>query len=195
MSDTYFIRNLKCAYCGENNDFGKDAMEHGHTGLPYTSEFGGKFICDSCKRQNEIVMNIVVVASESQGKLIKDFDGWNTIKKQAHAEKPRLYTVREIWWCRLGINIGTEQDGKGDLFLRPVVIMRGFGADACLVVPLTTSAREHALRIPVGMVEGYPARANISQMRIVDARRLVEKVGFLEKDIFAALRKAAKALL
>ena len=144
-------------------------------------------------------MNFAAVTSQPQGKLNKiikkDFDGWNKVKKLANDEQPRLYTVREIWWCRLGVNIGTEQDGKGELFLRPVVIMRGFGADACLVVPLTTSAREHTLRVPVGIVEGYPARANISQMRIVDTRRLVEKVGFLEKDIFVALRKAAKALL
>jgi mRNA-degrading endonuclease toxin of MazEF toxin-antitoxin module len=125
----------------------------------------------------------------------KDFDRWNKIKKQTDAEAPRLYTVREIWWCRLGVNIGTEQDGGSDLFLRPVVIMRGFGRDACLVVPLTTSAREHPLRIPVGDVQGKEAHANISQIRVVDTRRLVEKVGFLDERLFQELRKSAKALL
>ncbi|MDO8551991.1 MAG: type II toxin-antitoxin system PemK/MazF family toxin [bacterium] len=125
----------------------------------------------------------------------KDFDGWNEAKKKTNAEHPRLYTVREIWWCRFGVNIGTEQDGKGELFLRPAIILRGFGPDACLVAPLTTSAREHPLRVPVGIVDGYSARANISQMRVVDTRRLVEKVGFLEKKLFAKLRKAARELL
>jgi len=125
----------------------------------------------------------------------KDFDGWNEIKKRADTEKPRLYTVREIWWCRFGVNIGTEQDGRGDNFLRPVVILRGFGSDACLVAPLTTSVREHPLRVSVGMIDGHPARANLSQIRVVDTRRLVEKVGFLEKEIFAIIRKAAKGLL
>jgi len=42
----------------------------------------------------------------------KDFDAWNKVKKLTNAEQPRLYTVREIWWCRIGVNIGTEQDGK-----------------------------------------------------------------------------------
>jgi mRNA-degrading endonuclease toxin of MazEF toxin-antitoxin module len=93
------------------------------------------------------------------------------------------------------VNIGTEQDGGSDLFLRPVVIMRGFGRDACLVVPLTTSAREHPLRIPVGDVQGKEAHANISQIRVVDTRRLVEKVGFLDERLFQELRKSAKALL
>ena len=125
----------------------------------------------------------------------KDFDKWNKIKKRTHAENPRLYTLREIWWCRIGVNIGTEQDGGGKLFLRPVVILRGFGSDACLIVPLTTSVREHPLRVSVGVVDGYPARANLSQLRIIDTRRLVEKIGFLEQEIFQALRKAAKDML
>lgn len=125
----------------------------------------------------------------------KDFDGWNEEKKRTQKEIPRLYTVREIWWCRLGINVGTELDGKGNRFLRPCVIMRAFGPDACLVVPLTTSTREHSLRIPVGDVQGEEARANISQMRVIDTRRLVEKVGFLDEHLFQELKKRAKALL
>jgi mRNA interferase MazF len=125
----------------------------------------------------------------------KDFDRWNEVKKETNTEEPRLYTVREIWWCRIGVNIGTEQDGRGENFLRPAVILRGFGPDACFVVPLTTSAREHPLRISIGIVDGRPARANLSQMRVIDTRRLVEKVGFLRKEIFTEIRKAAKALL
>lgn len=124
----------------------------------------------------------------------KDFDKWNTEKKQAHEEPSRLYTVREVWWCRLGVNIGSEQDGSGSFFLRPVVIARGFGADTCLVIPLTTSPRQHQLRIPVGEIQGKEASAILSQIRVVDTRRLVEKVGFLDEEVFRRLRKAARTL-
>lgn len=125
----------------------------------------------------------------------KDFDGWNEVKKHTNSEQPRLYTVREIWWCRFGVNVGTEQDGRGEWFVRPCVILRGFGPDACLVVPLTTSTRKHSLRILVGVVDGREACANLSQLRVVDTRRLERKIGFLDKEIFASIRKAAKALL
>jgi len=124
----------------------------------------------------------------------KDFDEWNTTKKQTHGEQPRLYTVREIWWCRLGVNIGSEQDGSGKFFLRPVVIVRGFGADTCLVIPLTTSRRIHPLRVSVGIIQEEQASALLSQIRVIDTRRLVEKVGFLEKDVFGRLRKVARTL-
>ena|SRR3990167_8008531 len=126
---------------------------------------------------------------------MKDFDRWNKVKKKTNAEKPRFYTVREVWWCRVGVNVGTEQDGKGEWYARPCVILRGFGPDACLVVPLTTSPRDHALRIPVGLVEGVEARANLSQIRVVDTRRLEAKIGFLAESIFSKVRKAARDML
>lgn len=100
----------------------------------------------------------------------KDFDKWNERKKQTHSEEPRLYTVREIWWCRLGANVGDEQDGSGKWFLRPIIILRGFSANTCLIVPLTTSPRKHPLRIPVGKIQGEEASALLSQVRVIDTR-------------------------
>jgi mRNA-degrading endonuclease toxin of MazEF toxin-antitoxin module len=124
----------------------------------------------------------------------KDFDKWNEKKKQTDTEKPRLYTVREIWWCQLGLNIGSEQNGNGKLFLRPVIILRGFSADTCMVIPLTTSPRLHPLRIAAGEVQGEKATALLSQIRVIDTRRLVEKVGFIDKVIFEEIRKTARKL-
>ncbi|MBA3789504.1 type II toxin-antitoxin system PemK/MazF family toxin [Patescibacteria group bacterium] len=124
----------------------------------------------------------------------KDFDEWNKLKKKTNDENPRYYKVQEIWWCRFGINIGTEQDGRGDNFLRPALILCGFGHGACLVVPLTTSTREHPLRVSVGVVNGRAARANISQMRVIDTRRLVEKIGLLQRETFAHIRKSIRDL-
>jgi mRNA-degrading endonuclease toxin of MazEF toxin-antitoxin module len=80
-------------------------------------------------------------------------------------------------------------------FLRPVVIIRAFGVHACLVVPLTTSRRTHAMRIDVGTVDGNQAKANISQMKVIDTKRLLEKMGMLEVSTFEALRKAVKDML
>ncbi|MBI2046432.1 MAG: type II toxin-antitoxin system PemK/MazF family toxin [Parcubacteria group bacterium] len=124
----------------------------------------------------------------------KDFDKWNGAKKKTNAEPTRFYTVREIWWCRLGVNIGSEQDGNGQAFLRPVVIVRAFGPETCVVIPLTTSERKHPLRIPVGTIQEKNASALLSQVRVIDTRRLVEKVGFLDNGIFVQLRKAVRNL-
>ncbi len=124
----------------------------------------------------------------------KDFDKWNELKKKTDKEEHRLYTVREIWWCRLGVNVGDEQDGSDKLFLRPVVIIRSFGPNTCIAIPLTTSLRKHPLRIFIGNVSGQEANALLSQIRVIDTRRLVEKIGFLDKVIFDTLRKSVRNL-
>ncbi len=125
----------------------------------------------------------------------KNFDAWNDLKKKIETEERRFYTVREVWWCRLGLNIGTEQDGKGEEYARPCLILRGFGSEACLVAPLTTSLRKHSLRISIGVIEGKEAKVNLSQMRVIDTRRLVRKIGFIDKEIFTTIRKTAKDIL
>jgi hypothetical protein len=90
----------------------------------------------------------------------KDFDGWNEQKKSIHdAAHAPLYHEREIRWCHLGTNIGFEQDGTGEGRSRPVLILKGFSREVCIVLPLTTSQKKDSFHFPIGSVEGRPATA------------------------------------
>ena len=74
----------------------------------------------------------------------KDFDEWNKHKKIVHFEgESRFYHKQDVWWCALGVNIGFEQDGTGNVGERPVLIINGFSKQVCLIVPLTTSKKEN----------------------------------------------------
>ncbi len=127
----------------------------------------------------------------------KDFDGWNTRKKQAHAHEGYmpLFYEREIRWCRLGVNIGFEQDGTGSAHSRPVLILKGFSRRVCLVVPLTTSPKRNPYHVPMGNVGGKNAYAIISQLRLIDTRRLDQHIGVADKSTFDHIRKTIKAML
>ena len=48
--------------------------------------------------------------------MLKPFDDWNSDKKRIDATEDYLprYYKREVRWCRLGVNIGFEQDGAGE---------------------------------------------------------------------------------
>ena len=128
--------------------------------------------------------------------MIKDFDQWNKEKKHIHAQgASKLYHERELWWCALGVNVGFEQDGSGDEHRRPVIILKGLSKDTCFIIPLTTAEKNHPLRPSIGLVGGKKARALLSQIRVIDTRRLVRKIGYLEQDIFLRIRKAVKELL
>jgi mRNA interferase MazF len=127
----------------------------------------------------------------------KDFDTWNERKKKIHSneEYMPLYYEREIRWCRLGTNIGFEQDGTGKEFSRPVLILKGFSRHVCLVLPLTTSTKKSSYHVSLGEVGDRKAFAIISQLRLIDTRRLDQHIGVANKEIFEQIRKAVKDLL
>lgn len=127
--------------------------------------------------------------------MYKDFDEWNTVKKGVDGSGlPKLYHTREIWWCSLGVNIGFEQNGGGQEYQRPVLILKGMSKDTCYVIPLTGSTQINKNRVAIGLVDNIQATAIISQIRLIDTRRLVEKIGFLDKTKFNEIRKAVKDL-
>ena len=126
----------------------------------------------------------------------KDFDIWNMHKKRIHAESEnKLYHEREMWWCSLGVNVGFEQDGTGLDSERPVLILKGFSKQVCLIVPLTTSEKKNPYHVSLGKVSDRNAFAIISQIRLIDTKRLINKIGFVDRKIFGKIRKTAKDLL
>jgi mRNA interferase MazF len=126
----------------------------------------------------------------------KDFDGWNDIKKKIDSRlSTPFYHEREVWWCALGLNVGSEQNGSSGEYRRPIIVLRGLGRETCLVIPLTTSKQTHSFRPGVGLIDGKGASALISQMRVIDTRRLVRKIGMLNKETFERIRKTARDLL
>lgn len=126
----------------------------------------------------------------------KDFDKWNDNKKQIHKENEnKLYSKREIWWCSLGTNIGFEQDGTGASGERPVLIIKGFSKQVCIVSPLTTSNKKSPYHFYLGRVADKEAWLITSQIRLIDTKRLINKIGVIEKKIFEEVRKTIKELL
>ncbi len=128
--------------------------------------------------------------------MAKDFDAWNKNKQQIHKNgEHKLYGAREIWWCSLGVNIGFEQDGTGSNGERPVLVLKGFSKQVCLVIPLTSSPKKNPYHFPLGMIDGRNAFAIMSQIRLIDTKRLINKIGMVDQTIFEEIRKTARGLL
>ena len=126
----------------------------------------------------------------------KDFDGQNIQKKNINEQiAVPFWHERELWWCTLGMNIGFEQDGSDIEYRRPVIILKGLSKQTCLIIPLTTSTNKHRLRPAIGLVEDKEACALLSQMKVIDTKRLVKKIGNLDKKTFEDIRKTVKDML
>jgi mRNA interferase MazF len=126
----------------------------------------------------------------------KDFDAWNIKKKAIDSDLPGIFChQREIWWCSLGINVGFEEDGKGNRFSRPVVVIRGFNERIFIGVVLTTQKKDGDFYFPLGMVGDKESFAILSQIRLIDTKRLIRKIVVLDTTIFKELKNALQRTL
>ena len=125
----------------------------------------------------------------------KDFDGWNEKKKELDEQTPNFYHEREIRWCSLGMNIGFEQDGTSTEYRRPVLVIKGFSRNVCLIIPLTTSIKKNKYHYSIGIIESKEAFAILSQIRLVDTKRLHDRLAVLDKEKFEEIKKAIRFLI
>ena len=125
--------------------------------------------------------------------MLKDFDEWNKVKKNVNAyNNRRYYKAREIWWCKLGINIGFEQDGTGKEFDRPVLVIKRFNKDISIVAPLTTSNKNNKYYISIGKIGGKNAKVIISQIKLIDTTRFYKREAILDKETFNLIKKTIR---
>lgn len=125
----------------------------------------------------------------------KDFDSWNIKKKELNTKQPNFYRARDIRWCSLGINIGFEEDGTSEKYRRPVLVIKGFSLNVCLIVPLTTSKKENPYHVSVGVIDNREAFAILSQIRLIDTKRLHDRLAILDQKKFKEIRKALRNLI
>ena len=136
----------------------------------------------------------------------KDFDGWNKHKKTIDASAaPRVFMhPRELWFAHLGTNIGFEQDGHGDQSLRPVLVLRKFNNEVLWVLPLTRHDKPdnpyYARFEYTAFPEEQRARLQssvviLSQLRLIDAKRLRYKIGTVTVDDFADIKERVRRLV
>ena len=127
----------------------------------------------------------------------KDFDKWNELKKEIDRNAVDFYVqTRQIWWCSIGLNIGSEQNGHGESFERPVVVIRKYTSDTFLCVPLTTKEKGGNYFHKIGNgVDGVSSFAILSQAKVLDRKRLRRLVGTISYKEFHDIVEKYKSLI
>ena len=126
----------------------------------------------------------------------KPFNPWNREKQEIDKSKPnKNFREGEIWWGKLGINIGIEQNGKGEDFSRPFLILRKYNKQHCLIVPLSTQKTGSRFSFHLDPKIKFLKKESwiiFSQIRVIDSRRIFEKMGKLPDPVFTRIKKEAK---
>jgi mRNA-degrading endonuclease toxin of MazEF toxin-antitoxin module len=127
----------------------------------------------------------------------KDFKNWHDKKSSIDniPERP-FFHEKEIWFCYLGVNVGFEQDGESLEFLRPVVIIRKFNNQIFWAIPLTKSKKKDSpYYYSFSFISEIRSVAVISQIRLIDARRLSRKIGDISDSDFDNIKQKIKQLI
>jgi mRNA interferase MazF len=126
----------------------------------------------------------------------KDFWKWHQRKSNIDKKGKRVFFhEREVWWCSVGTNVGFEINGKGPHFARPVIIFRKFNNEAFWAIPLTTKDKVNKFYTPVDLRDSIQRKAVLSQLRLLDSKRLLDKIGTVTKHDFSNIQKAILNLM
>ncbi len=120
---------------------------------------------------------------------IKHFDIWFKIK-------PRLdnlitypkFQEGDVWWCHIGENVGHEECGKGNKFLRPVIVLKKFNNRIFFGFPTSSKLKNSPFYRPI-VVKGTNISVLMSQMRLFDVKRLLYKQGKISPNELNSLKK------
>ena len=132
---------------------------------------------------------------------MKQFDKWNTIKKDTDTKHFRFgIKPREIFWAKIGVNIGDEEYGKGKEFVRPLVIIRQLTKDLFIGVPTTTANKEnsdyfHNINYIDKSDRVINSSAMILQEKVFSKKRLLSKIGTVKKEDFVIIVQKLKKLI
>ncbi len=118
--------------------------------------------------------------------MYKDYKKWTPVKKEINDLnlRPLWYKERDIWICNLGENIGFEEDGKGNDFTRPVLILKVFNKYFCYVVSLSTTKKRGKYFYSFDGRTGKISVVLLSHSKSIDSLRLRKKIGFVSKEDF-----------
>ena len=107
----------------------------------------------------------------------RNFTRWMEIKERTHiAKSKRSFKTGDIWWCKIGENIGSEICGKGNDFLRPVLVIKKLSKDGFIGIPLTSKRHVGSWYVQFTF-NGLVEYAVVAQVENISSYRLTYRMG------------------
>lgn len=124
----------------------------------------------------------------------KEFDQWNGVKKTLDKrEQLPSFQERQVWWCSIGVNVGFEVFGKGEIYTRPVLVVRKFSKHSFFGVPMTSKRKTQPYHFPT-VFKGTEGSAQLAQLKLFDSKRLRDLMGTLPDNQYNGILGALAGL-
>ena len=128
----------------------------------------------------------------------KDFDRWNIIKKriESYADEQLPFPKEgTVWMCTFGVNIGFEQDGTGEIFERPGLVVKKFNNKMYWVAPLSTKQKPYDFYYNFTDPNGMKAAVILAQLRLVSVKRFIRDMYYINDADFESIRSLLMGFL
>ena len=119
---------------------------------------------------------------------MKDFKDWNKKKIKIDANQDFNHPKeKEIWWCSIGVNVGSEVFGKGHDYTRPVLVINAESSESFIGIPLTSNIKNKKYSCIIKTDDGVLHTALLYQIRSFDKRRLTERKYVLSNEEYGKI--------
>jgi len=129
---------------------------------------------------------------------MEDFDKWNEVKKGIEADNndpDKFPKEGEVWMSTLGKNLGFEQNGSGDNFSRPILIIKKFNNHMFWAVSLSTKQKNLSFYFNYSDPHAHKVSAILAQMKLVSIKRFKRKLYDIPHELLEDIKRKLKSFL
>ncbi len=120
---------------------------------------------------------------------MKDFDSWNKEKKRIDQFKKYPHPkIGEIWYVRVGMNVGSEIYGKGTEYVRPVLVLNADDSESFIGAPITSKLKRRRYSEIIKTQDEKLHSVLMYQIKLFDKRRLIRRRYILDMDQYLNLK-------
>jgi mRNA interferase MazF len=124
---------------------------------------------------------------------MKDYPGWMGVKRNLdEQEMTQFVRPGEIRWASLGINVGSEIDGKGASFTRPVLIVSVVGKHLALILPITSKIKDLPGYVSFEYADNHDALC-IHQIRVISQKRIFNRISKISETRLEIYKEKIKS--
>jgi mRNA interferase MazF len=127
---------------------------------------------------------------------IKRFNFWNKTKIKINLKDNFIIPRNgEIRWANIGVNVGSEIDGKGEKLTRPVLIVKVISRNTSLVLPMSSKINK-SKGVYVLDQNNKVSSIYLNQVKVISNKRILDRVSKIsDKKLFKIKQELCKFIL
>lgn len=128
----------------------------------------------------------------------QEYNIWNELKKKIELtdSHPTYFPQEgEVWMSSLGKNVGYEQNGSGDNFSRPILVIKKFNNHMFWCVPLSTKQKPFDFYFNFTDPNNQKVSVILAQLKLISVKRLNRKLYEVAPKLLVQIKDKLRGFL